>query len=886
MNGRVAETVRPIDELFRPGVSALWATTYNIDLSLFCEFLMPRLGQPPLNVVVVADSTRLAKSLSRVPAERSDSLGTVNRRWLLRGFGASRQVFHPKSYLALSTRSTKLLVGSGNLSQNGINEGREVFTVFDSSTSEGAAAVDGWFRWMRRIVESCDDVTLAERFQDLVERRPSAQRPRLVTPSPLLHNLDRSIGDGFVSLVKSAIGPSARPRLMLTAPYFDSDAEAVGFLVSALRPSEVSVFVADSTNAPGDKLASRLAESVDSVHIYKYEPDAFTHAKMVGVEHNGRGWLLTGSANISRAGLTLGLSAGGNAELCVLTEMPAESLAMAFVPPNVTTAEVDIQHLHSLSYEHEPEQHSGAINLLSANALADGTVAIHTAQPFDPSWQLSDLNSSVPLAAHESRVSTTQPLQGRLVEIVEASGRPLSNRVVVDDANGLNAALRASDSQDESGRPPELMAGDLETPLAQTLLFLHRSLVMDVSERTTTGSGAGSGQNAGESDQDDDDLWERLERERLARDVRGLTYRRILDSSGRPQLDPVVELLEMLRDYAPPSADPRTVGGSLLAYLAATHEPPEAEERERRHWSPSARVRVRARNVLTRWALAQSNPRLLWVDPLAPAGNFAMICAGLANLHWAQSRYPDRVELTGADMGEIWFLWLSGFVGTGKGDGWLETLDREEAARAMAKIPEWVPETVAALTWLAVDLRDSDGLRSRILKWQPVVAAALQLGLLDPTDNTAAFLASTLRIGLRTERLDADLLGIVEFIDDELWCERIGQDLGIPEVRLGQSHVGVRVEVRGIEDPLLDSRVPQLMIAAQQYRRCAGVAVFSTDRDWRVAYNGGKPVTVLGRLGGAALQSTRALTPDELESMAGSGRVLGDLFATRDWAVA
>lgn len=887
MNEALNQTVQPIDELFRPGVSALWATTYNIDLSLFSEFLLPRLGQPPLNAVVIADSNRLAESLSRIPAERSESLSTVNRRWLLRGFSPSQQIFHPKSYLALSSRSAKLLVGSGNLSQNGINEGREVFTVFDSATAIGATAIDDWFRWMRRIVKSCDDVALAERFQDLEGRRTSPPSPRLVVPSPLIHNLDRSIGDQFVARMAAALGHDDRPKLMLTAPYYDSDAEAVGFLISALRPSEVSVFVTESTSVPGVKLAERLSEGVDSVFIYKYEPDAYTHAKLIGVTCGARGWLLSGSANISRAGLTHGLGVGGNVELCVLTEMPSESVATAFLPPCVTATAVDLSHLRTLEYEHETVDSSPRISLLSARERGDGAVAINTAQGFEPSWRLSDLESAVALTMRsDGTPATVERLQGRLVELVDPSGLVISNRVVVDDTSGLTAILSASDSPTDSERPVELAAGDLETPLTQTLPFLHRNMVMDVSERVPTGGSGGSGEGLETAEHDDDELWDRLEHEQLARDPRALTYRRILDTSGQPLLDPVVELLETLRDYAPSAADPQTIQGSLLAHLATTHGLPEGEHGERHHWSPSARIRVRARNVLSRWALAQSNPRLLWVDPLAPAGNFAMICAGLANLHWAQSRYPDRVELTRTDLADVWYLWLSEFVGTGRGDGWLGQLNCDDAAMAIARVPRWVPETVAALTWLSVDPRDLDELRSRTLKWQPVISAALQTGLLDPTDNTAAFLRSTLGISLDLERLDSDLLGIVEFLDDELWCERTARELDLTGLHLGSSKVGVRVDVRGIDDPLLDQRMPQLMLAARQYRRCDGVAVFSADRDWRVVCVEGKPIGVLGRLGGEVLESARVLAPQELERMAGSGHVLGDLFATKDWAVA
>ena len=39
--------VKPIAELFRADSVALWATTYNLDLALFNEYLLGRLGDPP-----------------------------------------------------------------------------------------------------------------------------------------------------------------------------------------------------------------------------------------------------------------------------------------------------------------------------------------------------------------------------------------------------------------------------------------------------------------------------------------------------------------------------------------------------------------------------------------------------------------------------------------------------------------------------------------------------------------------------------------------------------------------------------------------------------------------------------------------------------------------
>ena len=125
----VPSYIQPIADLFRPGCTALWATTFNMELELFNEYLLGRLGDPPLNAVVICDQDRLDRALDAIPPERLTLLNPTNRRYLLRGVRLGSGRFHPKSYLAVAGRSALLLVGSGNLSSHGIDLGREVFTA-------------------------------------------------------------------------------------------------------------------------------------------------------------------------------------------------------------------------------------------------------------------------------------------------------------------------------------------------------------------------------------------------------------------------------------------------------------------------------------------------------------------------------------------------------------------------------------------------------------------------------------------------------------------------------------------------------------------------------------------------------------------------------------
>lgn len=875
--GSEAATVQPVAELFTGAASALWATTYNMDLALFNEFLLGRLGDPPLNIAVLADHRRIAAGLERIPAERADTLAAVNRRWLLRAVRTGG-AFHPKSYLAVAGSRATLLVGSGNLSAAGLDDGREVFTTFRSGTPAGDTAIAAWQAWMRRLVSYVGDTTLAERFQDLESRIPLPPAVAPAVPPPLLHNLDTPIADQLAMAVAEA---SAQvEELWLAAPFYDADAAAVGALLDVLEPGRVRLFVTGSTSVNGDRLAERLTASGARVTVAGYDPDRFVHAKLVGIIAGRWAWLLSGSANLSRAALTLTPAAHGNIELAVLAPLDVSELRAAFVPPGMTTAERSLSSLTSLTFRADPEPETPAVRLVTAAALADGRIEIVTDPlPAGDGWLLDDLTRQQPLTASgDGRAVTAGPLPGRLVQIIDADDQVLSNRVVVDDPAALAAALTAGSARPGADRPPELVSGDLDTPLGQALVWLHRNLVMDVSERATTGA---AGARTAEADDDtDDDLWDRLEREQLARDPRASTYERMWRRGGHGGSEPIIEFLEALRARTP--AEPDLHRRSLLARLLdhPGDEVGDADDTPARRWKTSTRIRVRARNVLRRWAAAQTDPRLMWVDPLAPTGNFAMIAATLAHLRLERSRHPEQVELTGDDLDDLWQRWIQPFAGTGKGDGWLDQLDDTARTLARDRLPDWLPEAAAALCWLAI--RPGTGHRERVVAFQPILAAALTHGLLDPTDMTARFLSAVTGHAISSDQVDSQILTALDYIDDALWCARTADELGLDELKLkappGAAAVQVRLDVHGIPDPLLDARVPRLVLAARRYRRSRGVSIFGSDTGWRLAFVTDQTIAYITGIGAAIAESAMPLTDGLLEPLAAAGGVLADLF--------
>jgi hypothetical protein len=865
--------IKPIAELFRADCVAFWAATYNIDLALFNEYLLRRLGDPPLNVAVLCDQRCLDDSLAAIPVERLDLLGPVNRRWLLRGVRVGAGRFHPKSYLAVTARTAKLFIGSGNLKTNGIDSGREVFTPFVSGTPIGDGAIATWRSWMRRLIAEMDDTVLAERFTDLEARLPESKGLAAVADSPIWHNMDTPFIDQFCA------GVGARPidELIVTAPFYDEQGEALGQLVDRLKPTVIRLYFSESTKVDGHRLAARLSSTGAEVQVMAYLPDRFTHAKLVGVTAGTRGWLMSGSANLSHRALTLSADPG-NVELVVFAAFPADLVRAAFIPPDVVAEARQLSDLGGLSYGDGDAEVVVAplVRIIRASFTGNGRVQVATDPAPEADWRLADHESAQRLAMEGTTVLTDGPLLGPRVHVVSPDGTVLSNPVVVDDPVALARILEVGERAGSS-HPVELTAADLETPLGAALLHVHQTMFMDVNDRTGAAGAGGLRTDEARGGDEDENLWTRLEQEILGRDPRAGNYPRLLGRGGEVTgvAEPIVELLEAMQARVP--VDPRTSGRppSLLQLLAD-----KRAGRGGHQWSTTARVRVRARNVLRRWAAAQTDPRLDWVDPLAPLGNLAIIAAVFVTL-WREQAEPEAViELDENDLDDLWARWFRPFVGTGQSDGWLDRTD-VPPDRLAEVIAGGFSENVTALCWLAI--RTGNEHRARVVSWQPALRAGFDKGIISDSHPVAEYLSSVVGYTVTTDEVADDLIGALAFIDDPLWCEQTAVALDLEHLELATLAAGqaasVQLKVRGVSDPLYDPRVPQLIVAVRRYRSVDAVAVYSQDPDhpWRLVVTTGESAAFLEDLDGDTLDSV-PLEAGVIEGLAAVQGVIADLF--------
>lgn len=838
---------------FRPTVKACWITTYNLDLGLFDGFLLSKLGDPPLNVVVLADGIRHDRALEAVPADEAWRIDRINRRWLLRPVHHTA-AFHPKTLLFVESSTTTLLVGSGNLSDSGLDSGSEVFTSFTSSEEEGRAAIASWVSWMREVVDRTSDDLLSRRFSDIVRRLP----PLPAAGAAFVHNLD-------VPLMNQAIDALTAPvdELHLTAPFFDEQLEATSRLIAGTKAERIFLYLGEHTSLDGAAL-QRLAVSLEGrVQLRRYTPAPFVHTKLVGaIDRNGKGILLSGSANLSLAALAGAVNADSwaNYEVGVLAELDAEELRSVFTnPPVLDAMPVDLDMFADHEFRRDPEALRPSLRILTARRTPEGGITLEVLGSLPEGAQLTDGTDVTPL-------DQTTVLRGRLVWLVH-QGATISNRAIVMETAELESQLRERPTADDS-RPAELYLGDTNTPLGAILGAMHQAFIMDVAETEAVGMA----ERAADSESDDGsatDLWDRLARDSLRYDPRVSSYARSHQRAGADS--PLLELLAMMLSRAP--HEMRELYGNVIPFPAPADGEPGKEngedEQPHHRWSESARVRVRARNVLRRWADAIGDRRLLWIDPSAPLTNYSAMIDAICFLR-SINHTAAASGLANEDLDDLTDRTTASILAA------LNGLDLPAEGLS--------DHTIASTTTLVMlALRPGGDRRARLLHWQPRLRPLLELGLIRPTSLAGYYLATLFDRPTDAQAIATRIDEAINFIDDAEWARRLELELGLRKLSYGQLHADQQLDAlihaEGIDMPLTDPRTLRLLDAVRDYRGAISIAIYDVQDRWRLVIVPGETAMLKADwLEDGVVESLVAIDATELDRLVAAGSSLAELF--------
>jgi hypothetical protein len=324
--------------------------TYTAHLSFFESYLLRQVSRVPLRLVL-ADDRQLDHTL-QAASNAGNRLSQANRTYLAAPIRNQRAA-HAKAVLLTTDTDGYLLVGSGNLGQDGYATSGEVWNAyaFSEERPEHLPA----FGTVRSILDGiANRGWLDPAARQLIYEVWSATPwiPQAATDdSPVLHNLDAPLIDSVANRVAWSVD-----TMTVHAPFYDPDADALSTLIQRFAPRLVKVLLTKNTSVDPKALAKvRAKAKADFTYELVAVPgdiDAYIHAKFVHLQGRKQEALLTGSPNLSRSAL-LSSADDGNIELGVLDVRPRGGFAgffagLAIAPLN------DISSL-DLSYDSSPD---------------------------------------------------------------------------------------------------------------------------------------------------------------------------------------------------------------------------------------------------------------------------------------------------------------------------------------------------------------------------------------------------------------------------------------------------------------------------------------------------------------------------------------------------
>ena len=302
--------------------------THNIDFVFVQTVVLSafrRSGHP--TITVFADSGCAAESFAHQKGVLA-SLGVRYRVVPVEMDSGFR--FHPKAIFLSGEQAATLLVGSGNLTFGGWRENGEVWTHFESG-SDGAAPFLVFRGYLEDVIErvALPEAVEAE-IEEAFDRRSKFWLSREGSDADTLVGRVGS-GPALMERMLDASGGDPVDELLVCAPYFDDDGIALRELVARVGANRTTVLCQAGRSTLQERAwrptaARAHLQSIDFSRPVSggEERSAFLHAKFYGLRRENEVVVLAGSANCSRAALTVEGRAG-NAELMAVRVMTPQA---------------------------------------------------------------------------------------------------------------------------------------------------------------------------------------------------------------------------------------------------------------------------------------------------------------------------------------------------------------------------------------------------------------------------------------------------------------------------------------------------------------------------------------------------------------------------------
>lgn len=425
-------------------VQHVFILTHDIDF-LFLQSLAGRAlaacGNPTVTVFAEREC-----ALGSYRSQRS-LLTSVGQRFLVLPVSMGPHFrFHPKLILLTSREEGFIFIGSGNLTFGGWRDNAEIWTHFRSSIdptdSFAAARV-----LLERLVSAESNGQLSVQRLRAAFDNSQQWAAAMEAPGSLVYRLS---GDRPLLTQIIEVAPTSRVTgLRVCAPYFDESGSAVRELWEAYNKPPLTVYVPNKGSNITSTAIKNLTAIADVRHVaFRREllgsgaVDAFVHAKFLAVELGDSVAVFVGSANASRAALTLGGSIG-NAE-CLTAAIVSQALFAEMMHGELVILETEVTPGKPDQEPTDADDHVQAASLHVLRAIArDGQLEI----AFTAS---EDVHDAAVILDDENAIGVELARPGVLAATLPARKKPYFSCRIIATINGCRISSAAHWIDDEA----------------------------------------------------------------------------------------------------------------------------------------------------------------------------------------------------------------------------------------------------------------------------------------------------------------------------------------------------------------------------------------------------------------------------------------------------
>jgi HKD family nuclease len=252
----------------------------------------------------------------------------VNLRYLLSPIDTNGR-FHSKVFLLCTKTSGRLIIGSANFTRAGLTSNAELVDVFDFEVNEQEHFL-GLFQDVLSFITALADrwpmESLASNVGELLRGTPwlGKDKPSLVPSLRLLHNLDESLWQQILQLVKGPVD-----QIHVVSRFFDDSPALIDKIMLDFKPKKLSLYTQNGVTTMTAKWLKHPYVKSGRVEIFlcTYEDDGHQqplHAKATVFESGSTKTIVYGSANFTTPALLMHGKAGNIETMVVVPPVAAK----------------------------------------------------------------------------------------------------------------------------------------------------------------------------------------------------------------------------------------------------------------------------------------------------------------------------------------------------------------------------------------------------------------------------------------------------------------------------------------------------------------------------------------------------------------------------------